>query len=52
MDAAGFIREALTDCQLTVITAMVSDNSKDMIKVQNGKSILKVKFCSQFFMAK
>jgi hypothetical protein len=39
MEVAGFIREALIDCQLTVITAMHSDNNKDMIKVQNGKSI-------------
>ncbi len=52
MEAAGFIREAFRDCQLTVITAIVSDNNKDMIKVQNGNSILKVKFCSQFFMTK
>ncbi len=36
MEVAGFILEALTACQLTVITAMVSDNNKDMIKVQNG----------------
>ena len=39
MELAGFILEALTACQLTVITAMVSDNNKDMIKVQKGKSM-------------
>ena len=52
MEAAGFILEAFTDCQLTVITAMVNDNNKDMIKVQNGKSIRYVKFCSQGFITK
>ena len=52
MEAAGFILEALMDCQLTVITAIVNDNNKDMINVQKGNSILYVKFCSQFFMAK
>jgi hypothetical protein len=40
MEAAGFILEAFMDCQLTVITAMVNDSSKDMIKVQKGNSIL------------
>ena len=40
MEAAGFILEALMDCQLTVITAMVIDNNKDMINVQKGNSIL------------
>ena len=34
MEAAGFMREALMDCQVTVITAKVNDNSKDMINVQ------------------
>lgn len=40
MEAAGFIREALIDCQLTVIIATMSDNSKDRTKVQYGKLIL------------
>jgi len=52
MEAAGFILETLMDCQLTVITAIVNESNKDRIKVQNGNSILYVKFCSQFFMAK
>lgn len=34
MEAAGFILEALIDCQLTVIIATISDNTKDRTKVQ------------------
>jgi len=40
MEAAGFIMETFKDCQLTVITAMVNDSTKDRIKVQKGNSIL------------
>ena len=40
MEVAGFIRDAFMDCQLTVNNANAIDTSKDMIKVQNGNSIL------------
>ena len=44
------MREALTDCQLTVSIAMIKDTDKDTAKVQNGKAILYSKFCNQLLI--
>ena len=50
MELAGFILEALTDCQLTVNNAITIDANKDTPKVQNGKLSLNSKFSNHFFI--
>ena len=52
MELAGFILDALIDCQLTVNNAITIDANKDTPKVQNGKLSLNSKFSSHFFIAK
>ena len=51
IELAGFILEALIDCQLTVNNAITIDASKDTPKVQNGKLSRYSKFSSHFFIA-
>ena len=50
MELAGFILEALIDCQLTVNIAITIDANKDTPKVQNGKLSLNSKFSNHFFI--